>query len=242
MQFEDSNNYGALSPEALSDFIQSTKMNLPNDYQQYLLKYNGGKPVPSDFHISNEQGISGIHVMYGLNDGPDWQSLRDCFFVFQGRMPSSVLPVGSDHFGNQIVISCAGGHRGSVWFWDHEQEAPWYRKWSNMIRIANSWTDYLATLFEFIDPNETEWEKMIRTHDISALHQYIADNNDLNITDKFNNTLIENCAIAAADEFIVTLSRAGSVMGRSLEFAERNVKYGSEQHKKTVEIIQSLLH
>jgi len=240
MDFEDSNRHGILRPEVLANYIQANKINLPEDYQQYLLAHNGGIPKPKDFLISEKEGGSGIHVMYGLNNGSNWQSLKENRLTFQRRMPSSVTPIGCDDFGNQIVICCNGKHRESVWFWDHEQEASWYRRWSNIIQIAGSWTEFLDTLFEYIDPDETEWEKMIRSRDHDLLNQYIRNNEDWSLSDQFGRTLVENCAVAAADDFILALVEAGAQLGKSLELAEKNVKFGSEKHKKTVDLIKSL--
>jgi len=116
MRFENSNKYGSLVPEELIAHIEKTGLTLPEDYQDYLFAHNGGAPQPKDFKISETDGLSSVHVLYGFNEGPNWQNLLKISLAFKDRMPSEVLPVGSDDAGNQIVICCAGQNQGSVWF------------------------------------------------------------------------------------------------------------------------------
>jgi len=57
-----------------------------------------------------------------------------------------------------------------------------------LTKIASSWTDFLSTLFEYIDPEETEWEKIIRTRNVELLKEYTHSNNDFDerVMQKFN--------------------------------------------------------
>ncbi len=239
MEIVDSNKYGVASREDLSSLFKKIRKTPPEDYQQYLLHHNGGMPKPKDFQISSTEGESGIHVMYGLADTPEWQSILEAHKTFKARMPASVLPIASDDLGNQIVISCSGKNVGAIWFWDHERTNSWFNRWRNMTQIGNSWSEFVSSLFEYIDPDETLWEKIIRTRDVNLLNQYILDDNDLDLKDARGQTLIEYCAIAAANEFIVILHSSGAKLGNALKFAEKNAKYFDE-HKETVTLLKSL--
>jgi len=57
-----------------------------------------------------------------------------------------------------------------------ESELP--QDWRNLTKIASSWTEFISTLFEYIDPDETEWEKIIRTRNVELLKKYTLSNND----------------------------------------------------------------
>ena len=48
-----------------------------------------------------------------------WHNLN----TYARRVPSWLLPVASDEYGNLFGISVRNSDSGSVWFWDHEQEA-----------------------------------------------------------------------------------------------------------------------
>src|ERR1700732_179109 len=97
----------------------------PEDYRQFLLRYNGGRPKPDLFRIEAA--------------GPEWDDIMNWFYcidkgdlhdlakkneTFRGRMPREMLAIGNDPLGNQICLAVKGPKKGSVYFWDHENEAP----------------------------------------------------------------------------------------------------------------------
>ena len=52
-----------------------------------------------------------------------------------------MLPIGSDSFGNLIVLQVDGEATGRVLFWDHEAEVS-----ASLTEISRSFTDFLAEL------------------------------------------------------------------------------------------------
>ena len=79
MKVEDSNKYGKLDDIKLFKFEKLINSRLPDDYRQFLIAHNGGKPSPSDFMISEEEGENSIHEFYGIHDGPDYASLEKSY-------------------------------------------------------------------------------------------------------------------------------------------------------------------
>jgi hypothetical protein len=43
--------------------------------------------------------------------------------TYHDRVPTWLLPVAGDEYGNLFAISLRANDFGSVWFWDHEEEA-----------------------------------------------------------------------------------------------------------------------
>ncbi len=65
------NEYGSLKPEHLVLFEKKINARLPEDFRDYLLKYNGGKPVPNYYNLPSDKGeASHLHHFYGLHNGP----------------------------------------------------------------------------------------------------------------------------------------------------------------------------
>jgi hypothetical protein len=65
-------------------------------------------------------------------------------------MPDELIPIANASCGDKICMSVIGDNYGKVYFWDHEQEAyegeePDY---SNVHLIANSFTDFINSLYE----------------------------------------------------------------------------------------------
>lgn len=81
-----------------------------------------------------------------------WRKLE----TFRDRVPGWLLPVAQDAYGNLFAISLREQDRGSVWFWDHEEEADEGEPASedNIERRAPDW----QTFIEAIRPAET-WHK-----------------------------------------------------------------------------------
>jgi len=128
----------------------------PEDYRQYLLKYNGGQPQRSllfGLGTSVEPYSafsSSIHYFYALyNDSEDhYDNFEDFFHILKGRMPTHIFPIARDLAGNQICISSGFDDYGYIYFWDHEEEAdedeePDYR---NLTLLSKSFKEFIEKL------------------------------------------------------------------------------------------------
>jgi cell wall assembly regulator SMI1 len=145
-----------LSEEKLCEVENRMGFRLPTAYRSFLLKYNGGKPKPAGFRFDKETdryNDSEINFFYGIQENAEYHINfeRNCR-MSEGRMPSNIIPIASDPFGNRICISISGEDCGHVYFWDHEREAdpdedevPDY---SNLHLIATSFDQFLASLFD----------------------------------------------------------------------------------------------
>src|SRR5438874_7483524 len=87
---------------------------LPAAYRDYLLSQDGGWLAPND---------EALKVVFGLGDVPNELSMWRKLDTFDSRLPAWLLPVAQDAYGNLYAISLRDQDRGSVWFWDHEEEA-----------------------------------------------------------------------------------------------------------------------
>ncbi len=240
-QVENSNQYGKLDELRLLNFEKRMGARLPNDYRNFLIEHNGGKPVPSDFSVTTEQG-SGLHHVLGLHDGPSYLSLEEHYEVLLDRMPASIIPIADDSFGNAICIGIFRYEAGKIYFWDHElegteDEQPYF---GNITLIADSFTQFLDNLFEWVDPNETEIQKALKKNDVSNLKSLLPEDADLEEEDQYGRTMIENAAIHNATNIIQYLYDRGTKLRNALKFAEMNEEF-FEEHKHSVELIKSLM-
>lgn len=143
-----------VSEQQLADIETELGIRLPREYKEFISKYNGGRPRPGGFVIQ-----SGAH---------EDRSLVDFFFSFtpgdlydivkyhkrlKGRIPSDLLPIAIDPFGNIICLSVSGATEGKVFFWDHEKEPeenspPSY---DNVYLIADNFESFINSLTDFSD-------------------------------------------------------------------------------------------
>src|SRR5438045_1042548 len=102
------------SPQLVERLEQQLGRRLPESYRDYLLKQDGGRLRSND---------AGVNTIFGLGEVPDWASMWRVLKTFHDRVPAWLLPVARDEVGNLYAISLRDEDLGSVWFWDHEEEA-----------------------------------------------------------------------------------------------------------------------
>lgn len=121
---------------------------LPEDYRQFLLKNNGGRPDPANFPIRGLENnpFGGIHFFGGIGDNIESVNIDWSYKIFRGRIPKNLLPIASDPMGNLICLSLGVEDQGTVYYWDHDDEhsSPTYR---NVYFIASSFPPFLDSIY-----------------------------------------------------------------------------------------------
>jgi cell wall assembly regulator SMI1 len=102
------------SLELIHRLEQRIGASLPPSYRDYLTEQDGGRLADNS---------EAAKTVFGLGDVPDWANIWDKLDTYQGRIPTWLLPVAQDEYGNLFTISLRSQDNGSVWFWDHEEEA-----------------------------------------------------------------------------------------------------------------------
>lgn len=102
--------FGNNNPSLIAKFCK--EKNLPQDFENFLEKYNGGETPETTFSSgtirSDIVGFYGVgNVKYSYNN---IQEIQDDDI--------SYLPIAFDSFGNQLAISMEDG---DIVFWDHEK-------------------------------------------------------------------------------------------------------------------------
>lgn len=139
----------ALTEHDLDQLEIRIGVRLPHDYREFLLKYNGGRPIPSGFLIqgfpNNPYGM--IHYFFGIDDQLESNNLMWHWEVMNGRLPDGLLPIAGDHSGDLLCLTLYGDKHGSVVFWDFYDEhyPPTYK---NIYHVANSFSDFIDSLFK----------------------------------------------------------------------------------------------
>jgi cell wall assembly regulator SMI1 len=102
------------APELIARMEQRIGRTLPRPYRDYLLHQDGGRLT------GNHEAVN---TVFGLGDVPAWANMWAKLDVYHERVPSWLLPVANDEYGNLLAISLRDEDLGAVWFWDHEAEA-----------------------------------------------------------------------------------------------------------------------
>lgn len=86
----------------INEFEGKYDLKLPEQYVDFLLKYNGGYPQESTFKISDEEGESVVNKFYGIGDMKG--NLSKVFEVLDGELPEGFISIASDPGGTRSVL------------------------------------------------------------------------------------------------------------------------------------------
>ncbi|MEP3478590.1 MAG: SMI1/KNR4 family protein [Fuerstiella sp.] len=132
----------------LEDLVGAT---LPEEYRQFLVESNGGKPQKRSFDCADGDNGGSVRAFFALSSSSKPFSLEKACDIYEGRIPSLTLPIACDSFGNLILLSLdSNRQRGSVYFWDHEEEDDEEEEgsdWTNVYLAAASFREFTDSLY-----------------------------------------------------------------------------------------------
>jgi hypothetical protein len=169
------NPYGPLSAERLEAFEESLGKRLPNEYREYLLNYNGGefekiifpghRIVIAGLGTIEDEPSFGVHHMYGLHDGPEYNRLEDRFEIWRAfdlegfrDQLQGILRFADTTTGDALLLDL---NDGSVWFFDPHDvtDEPNQNLRQYMYRLSSNFDEFVAKLIS------KEEEEVLRAGD-----------------------------------------------------------------------------
>ncbi len=114
-----------LTPLDLDELEKRLSISLPDQYRTWLLKFNGGQPVPGRFSLDGGETLDGVAWFFAVHDG-EFNNFETEFIYWTQttkRLPDNLVPIATDGSGNLICLSFGGDDKGKVYFWEHESEA-----------------------------------------------------------------------------------------------------------------------
>ena len=112
----------AVSAAQLQAAETALGVQLPAAYRAFLLRHNGGQPVPDRFRLADGSGPEVVAWFLAVHDRED--GLASLATTYRPHLPAGLLPVAADPFGNFVCIGTRGRNAGKVYFWLHEGESP----------------------------------------------------------------------------------------------------------------------
>ena len=137
--------------EIITEFEDQHNLKLPEDYRDFILEVNGGRPVKSwqfDFvEVGDTDSTSSI-INYFLSFSNEYNGVQPSYRdrVENEEIPPDMVPIAIDPGGNLILISAAGEDFGTVCFCDHELEDS-DTGYMIISPIEKSFTKFLQSLY-----------------------------------------------------------------------------------------------
>jgi hypothetical protein len=137
---------------------------LPDDYRRFLLKHNGGSPIPDQFQWrrSRENRSASLDRLLGVDPGrldePRGLDVVNAILRWRDELPRFSIPIGVVDRDDILLLFTFGPRRGQIWIKDWEQVSPTVDKptdaESAVYFVAGSFTDFLGMLHK--PPDEAD--------------------------------------------------------------------------------------
>lgn len=135
----------------ISEIERIIGIKLPKEYSEFLLKFNGGKPIRNCFVLDSEDYKEVSHFYserFSIYSGDLIKSINK----YTDQIPSHYLPVAESPNGDVFCISLKKIDFGSVYIWDHEMANYDGKPWEeNMLKLAETLSIFLESLVNDID-------------------------------------------------------------------------------------------
>jgi cell wall assembly regulator SMI1 len=142
---------GAASPkptlEQISRLEEALGHELPNDYKDFQIRENGGKPSLNGIKLPLETLLNGtvLSYLHGINHAYAAYTVSEARRRVNGELGANFIPIGEDPAGNYFVMNLSPAEHGAVYFWNRdafEDEAD-----AAMVKIAESFSDFINLLY-----------------------------------------------------------------------------------------------
>lgn len=183
MELKITETFGKTLSNEVSKFEKIINGKLPDYYKNFILKNNGGRPVPNIFSTLNGEYETDIQFFFGFGAGV--YNLRNNHLNFQIELTKNFIAIAIDSIGSLILLNIDSGE---VYYFDHEIE--------EIFLISNSFKEFISNLYE-LDEDESELDIAVSSQNILYFKNLISENIDINdIVDEFDQSIAVVAALA----------------------------------------------
>lgn len=106
----------------INEFENKYHFQVPSQYKQFLLKYNGGETPKTNFKINRiSSDIRGFYGLGSANKFYNYNSLEE-IGILNDFLERQFLPIAKNLFGDYILIDISKENNGKVYFQYHDRE------------------------------------------------------------------------------------------------------------------------
>jgi hypothetical protein len=146
---------------------------LPQQYKDFLLQFNGGEVSPDCFKVkySGQEWAEGLEeallrAFYSIPEHEYYSFLENQEF-YEGRVPADTILIADTPGRDKILLGIEGENTGKIFYWngsyevDEEEQAEegFQADYSNVGFVANSFNEFLKGLYIMKgDDDDNEYE------------------------------------------------------------------------------------
>ena len=132
-------NYKDSSIDIIESVEHRLQITLPEDYKQFVLKYDGGYPNPNHFKVGGKLEI--FNNLISLDENED-NNIYEILEDLQDRIGVQLIPFAEDGFGNLLCFDYSADK--SIVFWNHEKN---YDDFKEATFVCSSFSSLIESLF-----------------------------------------------------------------------------------------------
>ena len=138
--------FGNATEEMIAQYERYIGFLLPEDYKQFLRKYNGGVVRNEVFWVDDLQQIIPLDLMLGLVVDTELNLIK-WYDDYKKDLLQKCIIIGFDP-GSGIIVLISDPEIGGVYYWDHSFYFDKSNKEENTYWIADSFTEFINCLKE----------------------------------------------------------------------------------------------
>lgn len=140
-------SFGSASLENIRAFELANDIQLPDDYVDFLAKYNGGvvETIENKVNVKSLGEDIHIDVLFGVRTKDPELSVELWLNDYRGDMPQDTIVIGDSYEHGLLILLCSGEDTG-VYYWDHTHEFASTTSEGNTYFIAETFTDFYKNL------------------------------------------------------------------------------------------------
>lgn len=132
-------NYKGSSIDIIESVEHRLQITLPEDYKQFVLKYDGGYPNPNHFKVDGKVEI--FNNLISLDEN-EYNNIYEILEDLQDRIGDQLIPFAEDGFGNLLCFDYLANK--NIVFWDHEKN---YGDFKELPLVCFSFSSLIENLF-----------------------------------------------------------------------------------------------
>lgn len=236
----------APTPEVIAAVERQLGYKLPASYIELAKAQNGGIPKNTNHRTDEPTSWSDDHIaitgIYSIGSNNLYslagETFNSRFWQEWGYPAIGIYFADCPSAGHDMVAldyrSCGPDGEPSVVHVDQEDD---YR----ITKVADTFEEFIRGLEsdDAFRDDESEAEGILRANDLDAIRDLIRSGADLEATDEYDRTLIENAAIQNCPEIIEVLAEAGASLRNALALAEKNLEF-FPNHAASVSVLRRI--
>lgn len=132
-------NYKSISIDTIEHMEDRLQITLPDDYKQFVFKYDGGYPHPNHFKVNEKVEI--FNNLLSLDEN-ETDNIYEVLEDLQNRIGDQLIPFAEDGFGNLLCFDYSADK--TIVFWDNEKN---YDDFKESTFVSSSFSSLIENLF-----------------------------------------------------------------------------------------------